>query len=89
MRGFKGFQQFTRFALHSFEYKGHCFIRVCCNDNFVVFEVVEIEIVSVSLGETAAKCIHDGFNLLIGEDTVGGLLFDIQNLRFVRYFYRP
>ena len=86
MCGFKGFQQFTRFASHSFEYKGHCFIRVCCNDNFVVFEVVEIEIVAVSLRETAAKCIDDGFNFLVGEDTDGGLLFDIQNFRILLTF---
>lgn len=57
-------------------------------DNFVVFEVVEIEIVTVSLRETAAKRIDDCFDFLVGKNTVSGLLFDIQNLRVVRYFYR-
>lgn len=77
MCGFKGFQQFTRFASHSFEYKGHYFIRVCCNDNFVVFQVVEIKVVAISLGETAAKCIDDGFDFFIGKNTVGCLFLNI------------
>ena len=61
---------------------------VCCNDNFVVIEVVEIKVVAVSLGETAAKCIYNGFDFLVGKNTVCCLFFNIENLRFVRYFYR-
>lgn len=76
-QSFKGFQQFTRFASHSFEYKGHCFIRISCNDNFVVFQVVEIEIISVSLRETAAKCIDNGFYFFVGKNTVCCLFLNI------------
>lgn len=52
-------------------------ISICCNDNFVVFQVVEVEIVSVSLREAAAKRIDDSFDFFIGKNTVCCLFFNI------------
>ena len=52
-------------------------ISVCCNDNFVVFQVVEIKVITVSLREAAAKCIYDGFDFLVGENTVCRLFLNI------------